>query len=53
LILVDQPVKVAQVVQSLLKHPDSLQIIAENGVQRMGYPGAARRIADCLQERLT
>lgn len=52
LILVDQPVKVVQVVQSLLKHPDSLQIIAENGVQRMGYPGAARRIADCLQERL-
>ncbi|BAZ29993.1 hypothetical protein NIES4074_24420 [Cylindrospermum sp. NIES-4074] len=52
LILVDQPAAVAKVVQSLLKNPDSLQIIAENGVQRMGKPGAAQRIANCLQERL-
>ncbi|MFK0732693.1 MAG: lipid-A-disaccharide synthase-related protein [Gloeotrichia echinulata GP01] len=52
LILVDQPSKVAKVVQSLFNNPDSLQLIADNGLQRMGQPGAARRIANCLQERL-
>lgn len=51
LILVDQPIQVAQVVQSLFSHPDSLQMIAENGRQRMGQPGAARRIAQCLLEK--
>jgi len=29
-----------------------LQLIAENGSQRMGQPGAAHRIANCLLERL-
>ncbi len=52
LILVDQAGKVAKVVKSLFNHPDSLQLIADNGLQRMGQPGAARRIADCLQQRL-
>jgi uncharacterized protein (TIGR03492 family) len=52
LILVKQPEKVASVVQQLLRDPDWLQLIAENGHQRMGQPGAARRIADCLMERL-
>lgn len=52
LILVEQPNQVAQVVQSLLRDPDRLQLIAENGCQRMGKPGAARRIAACLMERL-
>ncbi|MBW4645564.1 MAG: lipid-A-disaccharide synthase-related protein [Goleter apudmare HA4340-LM2] len=51
LILVDQPIQVAQVVQSLFSNPDSLQMIAENGIQRMGKPGAARRIARCLLEK--
>ncbi|MEH2266185.1 lipid-A-disaccharide synthase-related protein [Nostoc sp.] len=52
LILIEQPTEVAKVVQSLFKDPDILQIIAENGGRRMGKSGAARRIADCLQERL-
>ncbi|MBD2292957.1 hypothetical protein H6G06_05535 [Anabaena sphaerica FACHB-251] len=52
LILVDQPAKVPQVMQSLFKNPDVLHEIAENGVKRMGRPGAAKRIAQCLQERL-
>jgi uncharacterized protein (TIGR03492 family) len=51
LILVDQPGKVSKVVQSLFSNPDSLQLIADNGIQRMGKPGAARRIADCLREK--
>ncbi|MEA5550467.1 lipid-A-disaccharide synthase-related protein [Anabaena cylindrica UHCC 0172] len=52
LILVNQPAEVLQVVQSLFKNPDLIQTIAENGVQRMGQPGAAKRIAECLQDRL-
>lgn len=52
LIVVDQPRQVANVIQSLLRDPDRLQQIADNGVRRMGKPGAARRIADCLMETL-
>ncbi len=52
LILVEQPDKVASVVHQLLRDPDWLQLIAENGHQRMGEPGAASRIANCLMERL-
>jgi uncharacterized protein (TIGR03492 family) len=52
LILIEQPNKAAKVMRSLLQHPDRLQIIAENGLRRMGKPGAAQRIADCLLERM-
>lgn len=52
LILVDHPLQVAGAVQSLLDDPDRLQQIANNGIQRMGKPGAARRIAACLSEKL-
>ncbi|MBD2358650.1 hypothetical protein H6G41_29265 [Tolypothrix sp. FACHB-123] len=52
LILVDQPGKVAKIVQSIFKNPDSLHLIADNGLRRMGQSGAARRIADCLQSKL-
>jgi uncharacterized protein (TIGR03492 family) len=50
LILVEQPDKVASMVQQILRDPDWLQLIAENGHQRMGQPGAAKRIANCLME---
>jgi uncharacterized protein (TIGR03492 family) len=50
-LLVVEPTQVARVVRSLLQDPDRLQLIAENGVRRMGKPGAARRIAACLMER--
>jgi uncharacterized protein (TIGR03492 family) len=53
LILVDQPAKVPLIVQSLLTNPDFLQTVAENGIKRMGKPGAAKRIAECLQEKLS
>ena len=52
LILVEQPREVAGTIQSLLGDPDRLQIIAENGSRRMGKPGAAKRIANCLMEKL-
>lgn len=51
LILVEQPSQVADAVQSLLRDPEKLQLIAKNGFRRMGKPGAARRIAACLLER--
>ncbi len=50
-ILVDRPTRVADVVQSLLRDPDRLQLIAKNGRHRLGEPGAASRIAKCLIER--
>ncbi|MDY6784369.1 MAG: lipid-A-disaccharide synthase-related protein [Cyanobacteriota bacterium] len=52
LILVRQPQEVPAVIQSLLNDPDRLQLIAENGRLRMGSPGAARRIAECLIAKL-
>lgn len=52
LILVEQPTEVAATIQSLLRDPDRLQLIADNGVRRMGKPGSAQRIADCLIDKL-
>jgi uncharacterized protein (TIGR03492 family) len=52
LVLVEQPDRVAGVVRQLLHDPDRLQLIAENGSRRMGQPGAAGRIANCLMEQL-
>jgi uncharacterized protein (TIGR03492 family) len=51
-ILVQEPHEVAQAVSALLAAPDTLQKIAENGRRRMGKPGAAKRIAECLIEQL-
>ena len=51
-ILVKQPEQVAGIVQQLLHDPDWLQLIGENGHQRMGEPGAARRIASCFLEEI-
>ena len=53
IILVEHPNQVADAVQSLLNDPQRLQLISENGFRRMGKPGAARRIAQCLIEKLT
>jgi uncharacterized protein (TIGR03492 family) len=51
-ILVPQPQNVGMEMQRLLQQPDRLQSIAQNGLLRMGKPGAARRIAECLVERI-
>lgn len=51
LILVAEPAQVPQEVRSLFTYPDRLHIITENGKRRMGTPGAARRIAECLVEK--
>jgi len=46
--LVDGPEETGHAVAQLLADPDILQTIGENGKRRMGSPGAARRIAECL-----
>ncbi|MGL5063350.1 MAG: lipid-A-disaccharide synthase-related protein [Microcoleus sp.] len=53
LILVNHPAEVVGKIQSLLREPDRLQLIAENGLRRMGKPGAAARIAECLMQRFS
>jgi uncharacterized protein (TIGR03492 family) len=47
-ILVPQAQDVGVEMQRLLQQPDRLQSIAQNGLLRMGTPGAAKRIAACL-----
>ncbi len=51
-ILVDRSQDLGVEIQRLLAQPDRLQSIAQNGLVRMGTPGAARRIAECLVERI-
>ncbi|MCT7986105.1 lipid-A-disaccharide synthase-related protein [Laspinema sp. A4] len=48
--LVKRPDQVAEVIQQLLRDPDLLQLIGENGQRRMGEPGASQRIATHLME---
>ncbi len=48
IILVPNPQDVGVEIELLLQQPDRLQSIAKNGLLRMGTPGAAKRIADCL-----
>lgn len=47
-ILVEKPADVADEIKSLFANPDRLHAIAKNGARRMGKPGAAKRIAECL-----
>jgi uncharacterized protein (TIGR03492 family) len=49
-ILVKQAQEVGAEIERLLAQPDQLQLIAQNGLLRMGTPGAAKRIAACLLE---
>ncbi|MGF1478399.1 MAG: lipid-A-disaccharide synthase-related protein [Cyanophyceae cyanobacterium] len=51
-ILVERPDQVAAAMRSLFNDPQRQQLVAENGRQRMGSPGAAARIVRCLQSRL-
>jgi uncharacterized protein (TIGR03492 family) len=51
-ILVDRAQDVGMEMQRLLQQPDRLRSIAQNGLLRMGTPGAAKRIAACLVETL-
>jgi uncharacterized protein (TIGR03492 family) len=52
LILVKHPSDIPHTVRSLLSDQNRLKLIAENGQKRMGQPGAANRIAQCLMKQL-
>jgi uncharacterized protein (TIGR03492 family) len=50
--LVERPDQVAPMVQQLLAAaPERWRAIAANGQRRMGFPGAAERIANCLMQQ--
>jgi hypothetical protein len=49
-ILVPHAPDVGVEIDRLFQQPDRLQSIAQNGLLRMGTPGAARRIAECLMK---
>ena len=49
-IMVKSPELVADTMVSLLNDAQRLELIAANGRQRMGLPGASTRIAHCLRE---
>ncbi|MEM9539174.1 MAG: lipid-A-disaccharide synthase-related protein [Cyanobacteria bacterium P01_E01_bin.42] len=51
--LVQKPEETAKTIQGILAKPDRLQLIAQNGIKRMGKPGAAARIARCLLEKMS
>lgn len=51
-LLLTRPEETGVAVARLLEDRDRLAAIAANGQQRMGEPGAARRIARCLRDRL-
>jgi len=49
-IRVDRPEAAVKSIERLLQSPDWVQAIAENGRRRLGEPGAADRIAQCLKQ---
>jgi uncharacterized protein (TIGR03492 family) len=51
IILVPQAQDVGVEIQKLLQQPARLQSIEQNGLLRMGTPGAAKRIAACLSSQ--
>lgn len=50
--LINQPTEVNTAMELLLNNGELRQKIFENGQQRMGKPGAAKRIAECLLNEL-
>ncbi|MBD2483110.1 lipid-A-disaccharide synthase-related protein [Planktothrix sp. FACHB-1365] len=53
LIVGQNPTEIPEILRSLLRNPDRLQLIAENGKRRLGQPGASRRIAEYLSTNFT
>ncbi len=51
--VVKQPESIATEIHLLLRDPDRLQLIQNNGRRRLGKSGSAGRIAACLQEKFS
>ncbi|MEB3356406.1 MAG: lipid-A-disaccharide synthase-related protein, partial [Synechococcales bacterium] len=50
-VMVSHPQQVGDAIASLINDPERLQQIAQNGRSRLGQPGAAGRIAQCLLQQ--
>jgi uncharacterized protein (TIGR03492 family) len=50
IILVNNIGEIGKQLNSVLNSPEKRQAIAENGKKRLGKPGAANRIANCLRD---
>jgi uncharacterized protein (TIGR03492 family) len=48
LVMVDKPTKAGEAMTEILSDPDSFQMAVSNGQERMGTPGASKRIAAYL-----
>lgn len=51
-ILVEKPTDAGKEIHSLLEDPDKFHLASQNGIRRMGKPGAAKRMAECLIQYL-
>jgi uncharacterized protein (TIGR03492 family) len=49
-VLINNLENIGNKIKSVLNSPEKLQAIAENGKKRLGQPGAAARIANCLRD---
>ena len=49
-IFINNLTEIGKTLKSVLNSPEKRQAIAENGKKRLGKPGAAARIANCLQD---
>jgi uncharacterized protein (TIGR03492 family) len=52
IMMVESCDRVSQAILQVINEPQQLQQIALNGKRRMGEPGAAQRIANCLHQKL-
>jgi uncharacterized protein (TIGR03492 family) len=50
IILVNNVGEIGKALKFILDSPEKRQAIAENGKKRLGKPGAAARIANCLRD---
>ncbi|NJM99035.1 MAG: hypothetical protein HC800_19500 [Phormidesmis sp. RL_2_1] len=50
--IVREPQKVGTAIAQIIRDPDRLQLIYQNGKHRMGEPGAGARIAQKLWEQI-
>lgn len=44
--------RVGEAIDTLLEKPELWEAIADNGIKRMGEPGASKRIAQCLLDKI-
>jgi uncharacterized protein (TIGR03492 family) len=51
IILVKEAADIGKQIRTFFAHPDKFHVVAKNGLRRMGKPGAAERIAQCIIDK--